>query len=155
MESKGQLQITRILSISVIITLFLSKVIAQDAPDLNSINSIDELKAGIEYILEDTNTPGAAIAMVSGDSVIMSSGFGLADKEKGIESDENTMFRIGSTSKMFVALSILKLQEEGKVNLKDKVRDLVPEIEFQNKWAATNPILVEHLFLLFLLLSLN
>jgi hypothetical protein len=46
---------------------------------------------------------------------------------------------------MFVSLAILKLQEEGRLNLHDKVRDLVPEIEFENQWEDTNPILVEHL----------
>ena len=46
---------------------------------------------------------------------------------------------------MFVSLAILKLQEQGLVSLKDKVRDLVPEIEFKNPWSKTAPVLVEHL----------
>ena len=46
---------------------------------------------------------------------------------------------------MFVSLAILKLQEEGRISLKDKVRDLVPEIEFKNPWEETSPILVGHL----------
>ena len=53
-------------------------------------------------------------------------------------------FRIGSNSKIFVALAVLKLQEQGKLSLKDRVRDLIPEIKFENGWEDTNPILVEH-----------
>lgn len=106
--------------------------------------NLEELRDSIEKILAANNIPGAGIAIVTPDTV-WSVGIGYANLEDSVKANENTMFRIGSTSKMFVALAILKLQEEGKVSLKDKVRDLVPEIEFKNKWAETNPILVEHL----------
>jgi CubicO group peptidase (beta-lactamase class C family) len=55
------------------------------------------------------------------------------------------MFRIGSVSKMFAALSVLKLVEEGKLHLNDKLHDLAPEIKYDNKWEKTNPILLVHL----------
>jgi CubicO group peptidase (beta-lactamase class C family) len=38
------------------------------------------------------------------------------------------MFRIGSTSTMFAALSVLKLVEEGRLSLDDRVADLAPVI---------------------------
>lgn len=55
------------------------------------------------------------------------------------------MFRLGSISKVYVALAILKLQEEGRLNIKDKVRDLIPEIEFNNPWEDKYPIRIENL----------
>jgi len=55
------------------------------------------------------------------------------------------MFRIGSTSKMFVALSVLQLVEQGVLSLDDKVADLAPEIEFDNQWEETDPIRIVHL----------
>ena len=116
-----------------------------NAQEADSIQTIAELKVAIEKILDDTNTPAVGIAMVDTSGSIWTVGLGTADKESGRKADEITMLRIGSTSKMFASLCILKLQEEGKVNLKDKVKDLVPEIEFTNPWAETNPILVEHL----------
>jgi CubicO group peptidase (beta-lactamase class C family) len=39
----------------------------------------------------------------------------------------------------------LKLQEEGKLNLNDKLRDLAPEIYFENKWEETHPVRLVHL----------
>jgi CubicO group peptidase (beta-lactamase class C family) len=107
--------------------------------------TITELQIAIEKVLKDTDTPAAGVAIVEGDSLVWVAGLGKANIEKNIEATEHTMFRIGSTSKMFVSLAILKLQEEGLVSLKDKVRDLVPEIEFKNPWSKTAPILVEHL----------
>lgn len=42
-------------------------------------------------------------------------------------------------------MAILKLQEEGRLNLKDKIKDIIPEIKFNNPWEATHPIRIENL----------
>lgn len=111
----------------------------------DSPTSISELQQAIEEVLEKTRNPSVGLALVMGDSVHWVAGLGIANKEDSIPATDQTMYRIGSVSKMFASLSILKLQEEGRVSLKDKVRDLVPEIEFDNPWADEAPILVEHL----------
>ena len=46
---------------------------------------------------------------------------------------------------MFVGLAVLKLIEESKLSLNDKLSDLVPEIEYKNQWQATHPIKLVHL----------
>lgn len=111
----------------------------------DSIRTIPDLQKEIEKVLEDSGTAAVGLALVQGDSTIWVAGLGKANIEKDVEATEKTMFRIGSTSKMFVSLAILKLQEEGKINLKEKVYDLIPEIGFENPWRKTSPILVEHL----------
>ena len=118
---------------------------AQKVADDNKPKTLSALKDSIQKILIETKTPGAGVVMVSGDETLMAEGFGKADIENNIGVDENTMFRLGSVSKVYVALAILKLQEEGRLNLKDKIRDLIPEIEFKNPWEDTNPIRIENL----------
>lgn len=113
--------------------------------ELEENKTIEELRSAILEVLEETGTPAAGIALVNKEGPVWIEGLGMANREEGIEADEETMFRIGSTSKIFVALAILKLQEQGKLGLKDRVRELVPEIEFKNAWEETNPVLVEHL----------
>lgn len=131
-----------------ILFLFLFKValsFGQEQEKSSSQETILELRSAIEKVLEETQTPAVGLALISGDSSVWITGLGKMDVENDVDANENTMFRIGSISKMFVSLAILKLQEEGRVNLKDKVRDLVPEIKFENPWEETSPILVEHL----------
>lgn len=107
--------------------------------------TLEELKAAIEKIRQDTNTPAIGIALVNKDGPYWIAGLGESNIETHTKADENTLFRIGSVSKMFAALAALKLQEEGKLNLDDKIRDLVPEIQFENPWEETHPIKVAHL----------
>lgn len=125
--------------------IFSPVVKAQEVEGNQTPTTIEELRKAILEILQETNTPAAGIALVNKDGPVWIEGLGNADREEGIEANEETMFRIGSTSKIFVALAVLKLQEQGRLSLKDRVRDLIPEIKFENSWEDTNPILVEHL----------
>ncbi|MDZ4263070.1 MAG: serine hydrolase, partial [Pseudomonadota bacterium] len=107
--------------------------------------TLEDLKTTIEKIRTETNTPAVGIAIVTKDGPLWIAGLGEADIEQHTPADENTLFRIGSVSKMFAALAVLKLQEEGKLSLHDKVRDLVPEIQFENPWEETHPVRIVHL----------
>ena len=136
-------------STACLIFIFLSLLVLEPsfswAQEKSSPGTISELETAIVKVLEQTKTPAVGLALVNKDSIVWIAGLGKANVEQEIEATENTMFRIGSTSKMFVSLAVLKLQEEGRLSLKDKVMDLAPEIEFKNAWSETSPILVEHL----------
>ena len=48
-------------------------------------------------------------------------------------------------SKTFVALALLKLQEEGKINLYARLQDVAPKIPFKNRWETTHPVRIVNL----------
>lgn len=107
--------------------------------------TIEELKAAISDLLEERDVPAIGIALVDEKGPVWIDAMGKSNLEDEVDADTDSMFRIGSTSKMFVALSVLKLIEEGRLSLDDKVRDLAPEIEFENEWERTDPVLIVHL----------
>jgi CubicO group peptidase (beta-lactamase class C family) len=104
--------------------------------------SIAELQAQLEQIMKDKHVPGISVAIVKQDGPEWVTGLGLADVASSKPVTADTQFRIGSTSKAFASLSILKLANEGKLSLQDPVRKLAPEVWFENQWEATNPVLV-------------
>ncbi len=108
-------------------------------------DNLEALKHSISMIVERYDIPAFGIAMVDKNGPVWVDAFGKSNLEKNIEADKNTLFRIGSTSKMFVALSVLKLVEQDRLKLTDKLSDIAPEIEFENRWEKTNPILLVHL----------
>ncbi len=118
---------------------------AQEPPTPRAPASIPELERRLVGILNENHVPGLGIAIVSRDTNLWTAGLGKADVASGTDATADTLFRIGSTSKGFVALSILKLREEGRLQLEDRVRDLIPEIAFTNPWEATDPVRVVHL----------
>jgi CubicO group peptidase (beta-lactamase class C family) len=104
--------------------------------------SIDELHQQLDKILKDTHTPGISIAIVHKDGPEWIAGLGTADVASNRANTADTLFRIGSTSKAFSAMSILLLADQGKLSLDDPVHKLAPEVWFENRWESTDPIRV-------------
>jgi CubicO group peptidase (beta-lactamase class C family) len=107
--------------------------------------TLQELKKAMADVVEKTHVPGAGVALVSHGQVVWCGGIGKADIATGRDITCDTEFRVGSVSKSFVALALLKLEEEGKINLQARVQDLAPEVPMKNAWEATNPVRVVNL----------
>lgn len=104
-----------------------------------------DLESEIRKILEDNNTTAVSIATIDADGNRETLTIGATDKTGNKPVDADTLFRIGSISKMFVTLSVLKLAEEGKLALNDPIRKWVEEVEFHNPWEDEYPVRIVHL----------
>jgi CubicO group peptidase (beta-lactamase class C family) len=79
--------------------------------------------------------------VVDGKELIWSKSYGDADMEKNIPANADTVYRIGSITKMFTALMLEQLAESGKVHLSDPVEKYFPEIKVaQGRFADAPPI---------------
>jgi D-alanyl-D-alanine carboxypeptidase len=72
---------------------------------------------------------GVTAGVVVGRQLIWSKSYGYADMEKKIPPDADTVYRIGSITKMFTALMLEQLADGGKVRLSDPVEKHFPEIK--------------------------
>jgi CubicO group peptidase (beta-lactamase class C family) len=81
------------------------------------------LDSTISAYLEDTNTPGALVAVTSRGQLIHLRTYGLANVELSVPVTETTVFEIGSISKQFVSAAVMLLREEGKIGLDDPIDD--------------------------------
>jgi CubicO group peptidase (beta-lactamase class C family) len=107
--------------------------------------TLDELKTRIDSIFEDTNIPGAAVAIVSADSVVWIGTFGFANLETKEQVTENTHFCVGSCTKSFTGLGFLTLLDDGRIDLNTPVCEIAPEIRIDNPWKDTDPVRIVHL----------
>src|SRR5689334_21045372 len=98
----------------------------QQAFDFSSLETVAREE------LQQTRAPGAAIAIVLGDRIIYAKGFGVANVETEEAVRPEMLFRLGSTTKMFTAATLVTLAEQGKINLKEPigkyVQGLSPQI---------------------------
>ena len=99
---------------------------------------INEIDKKIPQLLNDFLVPGAAIAIIDNGEIILQKGYGFADVEKGIKVNEKTGFNIGSISKTIAAWGVMKLVQEGKIDLdapaeRYLTRWKLPESEFDSK----------------------
>src|SRR5882762_8082653 len=117
----------------------------QKKEDLPHPKTVEELQKAMKDVLDRERVPGAGVALVANGQLLWCGGIGKADLATGREMTCDTEFRVGSISKTFVALALLKLQEDGKINLYARLQDVAPEIPMNNRWEATQPVRIVNL----------
>lgn len=108
----------------------------------NSCSNNISLEKKIDTIFSEfqsENTPGTSVAIVENGKIIYQKGFGLADLKTKVLIESKTNFRLASITKQFTALSILLLEQEGKLSLQDTLTKFFPDFpEYGNKIAIKN-----------------
>ncbi len=94
--------------------------------------------------MEQKEVPGAALAIAHNGEIVYERGYGVKHRETGGEVGANTLFRIGSITKMMTAAAVMQQVERGKVHLEDSVTSFVPEFEVSGPWPAS-AIHIRHL----------
>lgn len=102
---------------------------AVKSPQTIEFSELDRL---VPAELKQTKTPGAVIAVVSGNQVVYQKAFGVANVETNAPMQPEMLFRLGSTTKMFTAAAMLALAEQDKIKLNEpigeRVKGLNPKI---------------------------
>lgn len=75
----------------------------------------------------NNKTSGAAALVARNGEILFQKGYGMQDLKNHIPVTPETEFRIGSITKQFTAAAILKLQEEGKISVNDKLSKFIPD----------------------------
>src|SRR5689334_15577835 len=118
---------------------------AQQKADLPHPKTLQELQQAMKDVLDKEHVPGAGVALIANGVILWCGGIGEADIATKRAVGCDTEFRVGSISKTFVALALLKLQEEGRINLYARLQDVAPEIPFKNQWEAAHPVRIVNL----------
>ncbi|HET7502976.1 MAG TPA: serine hydrolase domain-containing protein [Kofleriaceae bacterium] len=84
--------------------------------------------------------PGAAIALVDRDGPLWVGGVGVRDRLTQAPMDADTVFRVGSLSKSVVALGVMRLVDQGKLDLDRPLREILPDAGIDNPWEAVAPV---------------
>ena len=89
-----------------------------------------EENTAVDNIFTEWNkpdVPGCALGIIKNGELIYAKGYGIGDLEHDIDLMPSSVFYLGSVSKQFVTFSILLLEEEGKLNLDDKIQEFLPD----------------------------
>jgi CubicO group peptidase (beta-lactamase class C family) len=81
----------------------------------------DEIDDYIASAMQQRHIPAVSVAVIKDGSVVKAEGYGIADLEHDVPARPDTVFKIGSVSKQFIATGIMLLVQDGKLALDDKV----------------------------------
>lgn len=101
------------------------------------------LEAFIDREIEQKGIPALSIALVDGEEIVWARGFGLANPEQGTPATAETIYRVGSVSKLFTDLAAMQWVEAGSLDLDAPITEVLPELTPENPFAT--PITLRHL----------
>jgi len=95
-----------------------------------------ELQGKLTELAAELDVPGVAVGVVhNGEAHYAYAGVTSVDNPLPV--DESTLFQFGSTGKTFTATALMRLAEQGKVDLDATVRTYVPELQLKDEDVAT------------------
>lgn len=92
--------------------------------------------------------PAISVAVVKDQDILWKNAYGESNMEAGVAAETTTICSICSISKLFTSVAIMKLVEEGKLRLDDKIEDLLPwfdlKQQFDDSWPVTVRSVMTH-----------
>jgi CubicO group peptidase (beta-lactamase class C family) len=89
--------------------------------------------------------PGISVAVVHDQQLVWAAGFGEADRERKVAASPQTVYSICSISKLFTAIAVMQLRDEGKLRLDDPIKQHLPWFQMKRTYPGSAPITVESL----------
>ena len=131
-----------------------STLLAQAAPKAVAVNIASDpdvlgaerlFSAWMEGQIAYRGLPGIAVGVVSDQELVWATGFGFANLEAKTPMTPATKFRMASHSKLFTAIAIMQLREQGKLRLDDPVEKYLPWFKAKPAGDDDGQITVEQL----------
>jgi CubicO group peptidase (beta-lactamase class C family) len=108
----------------VVIALCAGPAVARGQAEVGKLQK--QIDSIVIAALDEGLTPSYAVGVQIGDDVVVAKGYGLADLENEIPASSETVYRIGSLTKQFTAVSIMQLVELGVLRLDDDLASFIP-----------------------------
>jgi CubicO group peptidase (beta-lactamase class C family) len=80
----------------------------------------DDVDDFVKAVMEQRHIPAVSIAVIKGGALVKSAGYGLANVEHEASARSDTVYKIGSVSKQFIAAAVMLLAQDGKLLIDDK-----------------------------------
>lgn len=132
-----------VIAFFITLVLFFSSAAAFASGGEDFSRQIKAIEKYVETTMKLLKIPGLAIGFYK-DDFTWTKGFGYADLENRVPSTPETLFRMASVTKPMVAVGIVKLAQEGKLDLDAEVQKYVPYFP-KKKWPVTVRHLLGHL----------
>jgi CubicO group peptidase (beta-lactamase class C family) len=101
--------------------------------------ALNQLDAQLAGVVKERNLPGLSAGVVYDQELIWSKGYGYADLARRIPADADSIYEIGSVTKLFNAVMLMQLRDAGKLSLDDPIEKYLPEFKMKSRFPDPRP----------------
>ncbi len=104
------------------------------APQKDYAAVSEMLERAIGNEMAEKELPAVSIALIDDQKIVWAKGFGFADPELKIPATADTVYRVGSVSKLFTDIAVMQLVEDGKLDLDAPITKYLPSFQPHNSF---------------------
>lgn len=109
----------------------------------STVNSA--LEAIIDEEKRNNKIPGVCVAVVQDQQVIWTKGYGFSDIKSQRSVTADTIFAVGSITKLITATMLMQLRDSGKINLDDAVEKYLPSLKIHSRASSGRPVTIRQI----------
>ncbi len=94
----------------------------------------------IKEQMEEHDIVGLSVALVDDQKIVWQKGFGYADRKNSVKATPKTRYWVGSITKLFTGMGVMKLVEEGKMDIDRPLKTYLPEFSINSRFGSTDAI---------------
>ena len=102
------------------------------APAAGYEQIVDRLRSVVRAEVTQKDLPACSISLVDGDRTVWAEGFGFHDAKQSVPATAQTVYRVGSVSKLMTDVALMQLVEAGRIDLDAPVKQYLPSFTPQN-----------------------
>ena len=102
------------------------------APRKDHAVAVEMLERFIGHEMAEKELPALSIALVDDQQIVWAKGFGFADPKAKVPATAETVYRVGSVSKLFTDIAVMQLVEQGKIDLDASITRYLPNFRPRN-----------------------
>ncbi len=94
--------------------------------------AVERLGQFIAHEMTDKELPALSITLVDDQQIVWAKGFGFADPKRKVPATAETVYRVGSVSKLFTDIAVMQLVEQGRLDLDAPITRYLPNFRPRN-----------------------
>ena len=90
--------------------------------------------------MRNADVTGLSVALVDDQNLVWADGFGFADRARDVPAGADTVYRVGSITKLFTAAAVMQLAEQGKLAIDRPIEAVIPGFSMKSRFENARPV---------------
>jgi len=112
--------------------------VANGAEPVNNVMSVKQVDSLVSRAMDTFDVPGIGLGIIKDGKIVLSKGYGVTQFNQRQLVNQDTLFKIASTTKAFTAAALAILVDQGKLSWDTKVVSIIPEFALNDPWVSAS-----------------
>lgn len=105
--------------------------------------AIEYADSRIKNLMKEHDLPSVVVAMIDGSDIIYKNAYGLSNIAQNTKATLDTVYKVGSITKLFTGIEIMRMHEEGLINIKKPITEYLPDFSINTRFGSADDITIK------------